>query len=104
MKRLSYRQEQIMAIIWENGPMTVSQINLEIGENLNFNTVSTVVRELERLGYLANIHEYRPYLYAAKIHKNDYLRWLLESFIEMFFDGDKKSMSDYLEKQFVLNP
>lgn len=88
MKRLSYRQEQIMAIIWENGPMTVSQINLEIGENLHFNTVSTVVRELERLGYLANIHEYRPYLYAAKIHKNDYLRWLLESLKSSFFHGD----------------
>lgn len=91
MKRLSYRQEQIMAIIWENGPMTVSQINLKIGENLHFNTVSTFVRELERLGYLANIHEYRPYLYAAKIHKNDYLRWLLESLKISFFNGDKKS-------------
>lgn len=95
MKRLSYRQEQIMAIIWENGPMTVSQINLRIGENLHFNTVSTVVRELERLGYLANIHEYRPYLYAAKIHKNDYLRWLLESLKNSFFNGDNKSFIEF---------
>lgn len=31
--------------------MTVSQINLRIGENLHFNTVSTVVKELERIGY-----------------------------------------------------
>ena len=100
MKRLSYRQEQIIAIIWENGPMTVSQINLKIGENLHFNTVSTVVRELERLGYLANIHEYRPYLYAAKIHKNDYLKWLLESLLNTFFEGDKKSMNEYLLQYF----
>lgn len=95
MKRLSYRQEQIMAIIWENGPMTVSQINLRIGENLHFNTVSTVVRELERLGYLANIHEFRPYLYAAKIHKNDYLKWLLESLKSSFFHGDVKSFQQF---------
>lgn len=100
MKRLSYRQEQIMAIIWENGPMTVSQINLKIGENLHFNTVSTVVRELERLGYLTNIHEYRPYLYATKIHKNDYLKWLLESLLNTFFEGDKKSMNEYLLQYF----
>ncbi len=95
MKRLSYRQEQIMAIIRENGPMTVSQINLKIGENLHFNTVSTVVRELERLGYLGNIHEYRPYLYAAKIHKNDYLKWLLESLLNEFFNGDNKKFTAF---------
>lgn len=95
MKRLSYRQEQIMSIIWENGPMTVSQINLKIGENLHFNTVSTVVRELERIGYLANIHEYRPYLYAAKIHKNEYLKWLLESLKNSFFNGDRKSFMEF---------
>ena len=95
MKRLSYRQEQIMSIIWENGPMTVSQINLKIGENLHFNTVSTVVRELERIGYLANIHEYRPYLYAAKIHKNEYLRWLLESLKSSFFHGDGESFKSF---------
>lgn len=96
MKRLSYRQEQIMAIIWENGPMTVSQINLKIGENLHFNTVSTVVRELERIGYLANIHEYRPYLYAAKIQKQDYVIRLLESLKDMFFNGNTKSLNELI--------
>ncbi len=98
MKRLSYRQEQIMAIIWENGPMTVNQIRLKIGENLHFNTVSTVVRELKRLGFLINIHEYRPFLYDAKIHKNDYLRWLLESLKKTFFNEDSSSFKLFQEE------
>ncbi len=98
MKRLSYRQEQIMALLWENGPMTVNQIKLKIGENLHVNTVSTVVRELERLGFLANIHEYRPFLYDAKIQKNDYLRRLLESLMTIFFNGDSNSFKLFQEE------
>ena len=78
MKRLSNRQEQVMAIIWENGPMTVNQIHVKIRENLHYNTVSTVVRELERLGYVANVHEYKPYLYASKIEKFDYLLCVIQ--------------------------
>lgn len=96
MKRLSYRQEQIMAIIWENGPMTVNQINVKIGENLHSNTVSTVVRELERLGYLANVHEYRPYLYASKIKKSDYLLYIFESLKKIFFKDDSNTFKFFL--------
>ncbi|MBD5307286.1 MAG: BlaI/MecI/CopY family transcriptional regulator [Bacteroides sp.] len=98
MKRLSNRQEQIMAIIWENGPMTVNQINVKIGENLHYNTVSTVVRELEQLGYSANIHGYKPYLYASKIDKSDYLRYIFESIKKIFFNGDNNSFKLFLKE------
>lgn len=87
-----------MAIIWENGPMTVNQLKLQIGENLHVNTISTVVRELERLGYVSNIHEFRPFLYDAKIQKNDYLRRLLESIKKIFFNGDSRTFKLFQEE------
>ena len=45
MKRLSNRQEEVMSIIWEHGPMTVNKIIPLINNNLHYNTISTVVRE-----------------------------------------------------------
>ncbi len=78
--------------------MTVNQIKFRIGENLHVNTVSTVVRELERLGYISNIHEFRPFLYDAKIHKNDYLIWLLESLKKTFFNEDSRSFKLFQEE------
>ncbi|MDE6637616.1 MAG: BlaI/MecI/CopY family transcriptional regulator [Muribaculaceae bacterium] len=98
MKRLSYRQEQIMATIWGNGPMTVNQINVKIGENLHFNTVSTVVRELERLGYVVNSHEYKPYLYASQIDKSDHLLCMFESIKKIFFNGGSNSFKLFLKE------
>ncbi len=38
MKRLSNRQEQVMAMIWEHGPMTVSRLIPLINEHLHFIT------------------------------------------------------------------
>ena len=98
MKRLSNRQEQVMAIIWENGPMTVNQIHIKIGENLHYNTVSTVVRELERLGYLANVHGYKPYLYVSKIDKSDYLLCIFESIKKIFFNSGSNSFKSFLKE------
>ena len=98
MKRLSNRQEQVMAIIWENGPMTVNQIHVKIRENLHYNTVSTVVRELERLGYVANVHEYKPYLYASKIEKFDYLLCVFQSIKKIFFNDDSNSFKLFLKE------
>lgn len=69
MKRLSNRQEQVMAIIWEHGPMTVSRLIPLIDDHLHFNTISTVVRELDRIGFLSHNSEFRPFLYYPKIDR-----------------------------------
>ena len=52
MKRLSNRHEEVMSIICEHGPMTVNKIIPLIDNKLHYNTISTVIRELERFGYL----------------------------------------------------
>ena len=89
MKRLSNRQEQVMALIWEIGPMTVSRMLPLIDGHLHFNTISTVVRELDRIGFLCHDNEFRPFLYSAKVTKEDYIRELVDSISNRFFNGDK---------------
>lgn len=93
MKRLSNRQEQVMAFIWKYGPMTVNKLIPLIDENLHFNTISTVVRELDRLGFLCHDDEFRPFLYCPQITKEEYINELIESISDRFFDSDKKNFA-----------
>lgn len=84
MKRLSNRQEQVMALIWGHGPMTVKSLIPLIDVHLHFNTISTVVRELERIGFLTHDNEFRPFLYYPKITKEDYNKELTVYFSTIF--------------------
>ncbi len=93
MKRLSNRQEQVMALIWEHGPMTVSRLIPLIDGNLHFNTISTVVRELDRIGFLCHDNGFRPFLYYPKVMKDDYIKELVDSISNRFFNGDKSKKS-----------
>lgn len=88
MKRLSNRQEQVMAIIWEHGPMTVSRLIPLIDDHLHFNTISTVVRELDRIGFLSHNSKRRPFLYSPMITKDEYLNEIIFSISKRFFYGD----------------
>lgn len=84
MKRLSNRQEQVMAIIWKHGSMTVRSLIPLIGDNLHFNTISTVVRGLDRIGFLTHDNESRPFLYYPKITEEDYIKELTAYFSAIF--------------------
>ncbi len=65
MKRLSNRQEQIMACLWEKGPLTITQIQSLLKVNLHQNTVSTFVRGLEKMGVINHSGGFIPYVYFA---------------------------------------
>lgn len=77
-----------MALIWEHGPMTVSSLIPLIDEHLHFNTISTVVRELDRIGFLCHDNEFRPFLYYPNVKKDDYIKELVDSISDRFFNGD----------------
>ena len=81
-----------MSLIWEYGSMTVSRLIPLIDENLHFNTISTVVRELDRIGFLSHESEFRPFLYYPQVSKEDYIKGLIESISDRFFDGDKRRL------------
>ena len=85
-----------MALIWEHGPMTVSKLISLIGEHLHFNTISTVVRELDRIGFLCHDNKFRPFLYYPKVKKDDYIKELVDSISDRFFNGDKRKFAQFM--------
>ena len=88
-----------MSLIWEYGPMTVSRLIPQIDESLHLKTISTVVRELDRIGFLSHESEFRPFLYYPQVSKEDYIKELIESISVRFFDSDKKKFAEAITIQ-----
>jgi len=99
MKQLTKAEEQVMQILWEIKKGFVKDI-LEKMPNPKpaYNTVSTIVRILEKkdfVGYTAygKTHEYYP-----KIEKNQYRSFYLKSMISTYFGGSFERLVSFFAR------
>jgi predicted transcriptional regulator len=99
MKQLTKAEEQVMQILWDMKKGFVKDI-LEKMPNPKpaYNTVSTIVRILEKkefVGYTAygKTHEYYPL-----IEKNQYRSYYLKSMISSYFGGSFERLVSFFAK------
>ena len=104
MKRLTKAEEQIMQILWDIGQGFVKDIIEHLPDpKPAYNTVSTIVRILEKKGFvshnaLGNSHEYYP-----TISKKDYTEAYLNSIIKDYFSDSFKEMVSFFTQDKDMN-
>ncbi len=99
---LTAKEEEIMRIFWAHGPLLVKEILEYFTEpKPHVNTVSTVVRVLEKKGYVDHEKEGGTYRYHAILQKDSYKKTNLMNMLRNYFDNSFKSMISALveEKQ-----
>ena len=91
--KLTNREEQIMDYLWENGPSFVKDIRTSLGSpEPHYNTVSTLVRNLEQKGYVGHEDFGNTYRYFALVSKEDYVRRNLKRNVKKYFSDSYKSL------------
>lgn len=99
MKSFSQREEQIMNLLWDNGPMYVKDMIDKMGEpHPHFNTVSTFVRSLESQGYVGHESFGNTYQYHAILTREEYSKKSLKKVISKCFNNSYLSVVSSLVK------
>ena len=99
MKQLTKAEEQVMQILWEIKKGFVKDILEKIpAPKPAYNTVSTIVRILEKKGFVGytafgKTHEYYPI-----IEKNNYRSFYLKSMISGYFGGSFEHLVSFFAK------
>jgi predicted transcriptional regulator len=93
MKQLTAKEEEIMGLFWEKGPMFVKQLMEAFEEpKPHYNTLSTFVRALEEKEYLG-YHAYgNTYQYYPLISEEEYHKKTLKNVISKYFDNSYTRM------------
>lgn len=92
MRHLTKREEQIMNILWSKGPMFVKDmLPLFPGEQLHFNTVSTIVRGLEKKGFVWHEALGATYRYYALKNKTEFGKETLFGIVSRYFKNSYMS-------------
>ena len=88
MKILSAREEEIMDILWEKGPLFVKEmVELYDEPRPHFNTLSTFVRGLEEKGYVGHRAFGNSHQYYAKVSRDDFKKKTLKGVISKYFNN-----------------
>lgn len=86
-----------MQYLWDYGPSTVSGIIDRMEEpKPAHSSLSTIVRILEKKGFVNHRVYGKTYEYFSLISKDDYKRFSLKKLIKGYFDGSVKNMVSFL--------
>ncbi len=97
---LTAKEEEVMRILWEHGPMLVKEVLEYLPEpKPHVNTVSTVIRVLEKKGYVSHEKEMGTYRYHAILEKDSYRKATLMTMLRNYFDNSLKSMVSALVQE-----
>ena len=100
MQKLTNKEEEIMHILWKLKKAFVKEIQAEITEDQpHYNTLSTIVRNLEVKGYVShnafgNTHQYYPI-----VSIEEYRKGFMSTAIDNYFNSSYKSMVSFFAKE-----
>ena len=100
MQRLTKVEEDIMQIIWRLERCLVKDIIEAIGqEDIPHSTVASVVRILEKKGFVDHKAYGRTHEYFPIVPKDDYAKQGLSSMMEKYFEGSPRALVSFLVQE-----
>lgn len=97
---LTQKEEEVIRIFWEHGPLLVKEALEFFPEpKPHINTLSTVIRVLEKKGYVGHEKEVGTYRYHAILEKESYRKATLMKMLRNYFDNSLKSMVSALVQE-----
>jgi predicted transcriptional regulator len=98
--QLTKAEEQVMQILWELGEGLVKDIRDRFGDPKPArNTVSTVVRILEKKGFVGHRAYGNVYLYYPLITKSEYSKTQLFGLMESYFNNSFPAMASFFARE-----
>lgn len=101
---LADREAEIMEVLWDHGPSTVSEVQQRVSDELAYTTVLTMLRTLENKGYVTHDAEGKAHRYAAAIERDAARRSALRAMSEKFFKGSTAMLLNHLVADEKLSP
>ncbi len=100
MKELTKAEAQVMQILWEINQGFVKDILDKLPEpKPAYNTVSTIIRILEKKGFVGYTAFGKTHEYFPLVAKENYTRLFLKNFVGNYFGGSYQQLVSFFAKQ-----
>lgn len=104
MKELTKAEDQVMQILWRLEKAFVRDIIDEMNEpKPAYNTVSTIIRILEKKGFVGYTAFGKSHQYYPLIDKSAYSDFFLSGVIKNYFNGSLSNLVSFFAKEHKLD-
>lgn len=96
MRELTHAELEVMQILWEKKKALVREVLDEMPEpKPAYNTVSTVIRVLEKKGFVSHKAFGTTYQYFPLVRKREYTKGYMDTVMTNFFGGSMHQMLSF---------
>lgn len=96
MKELTKAEEELMQIMWKLGKGFINDILAELPEpKPAYNTVSTIVRIMEKKGFVAHLAYGKSHEYYPLVSKGEYTKSYFGHFMKNYFGNSYREMVSF---------
>lgn len=100
MKELTKAEEQIMQLLWNQEKAFVKDIVEKMPDpKPAYNTVSTIIRILERKGFVGHNAYGKTHEYFPLVSRKEYTRSYMKNFMRNYFSGSFQEMVSFFAKE-----
>ena len=105
MEELTAKEEEVMQVIWILEKALVRDILEKLpNKNQPYTTVASIVRILEKKGFLSHKPYGKTHEYFPLISKAEYRKRKFKGLITQYFDNSIESVVSFLAKEEKLSP
>lgn len=101
---LAEREMDVMAVLWELGSGTVAEVRERLSDELAYTTVLTVLRTLEKKGYVVHEEEGKAHRYLPAVERHTVRDSAVKRITRKLFSGSPELLMAQLVSDRELTP
>ena len=98
------RELDVMAVLWESGSGTVTEVRDGLEDDLAYNTVLTILRTLEEKGFVTHVAEGKAHRYVPAVSAKAAGKRALARVVDKIFGGSPELVLTQLVSDRNLTP
>jgi len=99
MEKLSQVEEEAMQAVWKTGEGNVKAFMENMQTPSPYTTVASIIKNLEKKGYLSSRLIGNAYLYKPLISEEDYKKKFMGNVVKEYFDNSYKELVSFFVEQ-----
>ncbi|MDR0891251.1 MAG: BlaI/MecI/CopY family transcriptional regulator [Mediterranea sp.] len=100
MEKLTVQEEEAMLYIWELESCFVKDIMAKYPQPAPpYTTIASIVKNLERKGYVAAERIGNTYRYRPAIHESEYKRRFMSNVVRNYFENSYKELVSFFARE-----
>lgn len=102
---LSPSETEILRLVWQLGKATVQEVcnKLPARRKIAYATVQTLLRRLEKKGYLKHSNSGKAHVFSAAVKREHVVKRTVGDFLDRLFGGDPIPLMQYLAEHGKIN-